>query len=50
MDTVKCNKIGKGAMRVTIPSWVRKELCLAYGDEFIVSTDGNKVLFEKVTA
>lgn len=55
-DTVKCNRVGKpawpahrhGAMRVTIPAHIRDKLNLNYGDEFKVSVENNRIVYEKV--
>ena len=45
---VKTNKVGTGAVRVTIPQSVRKPLGIQAGDVLEVSRRGNKIIFEKV--
>ena len=45
---VKTNKVGTGAVRVTIPQSVRKPLGIVAGDDLEVSRKGKKIIFEKV--
>jgi AbrB family looped-hinge helix DNA binding protein len=45
---VKTNKVGTGAVRVTIPQKIRKPLGIQAGDVLEVSRRGNKIIFEKV--
>ena len=46
MLTVKCNKIGKGAIRVTIPKEAREGLDIVPGTEMRVTRIGDGILFE----
>jgi AbrB family looped-hinge helix DNA binding protein len=46
--TVKTNKIGRGAIRVTIPKSIADSLKITAGDLLSVQQSDRKIIFQKV--